>query len=871
MGFHFTTSLVFGLICTALWLIALVWAWRRHQAHPTRDFLYRDLLAGGALAVATLAFFWRTVTGDVFQPADGGDLVSFLFPTYRFAARELAQGTLPLWNPTLYGGAPFISDIQAGFLYPPNLLLFLTQPEFAYPTMQWLVLGHILWAGLGMYVLLRTLRWPVNPVSRLAALFGALAFMFCDPILVHLGNLNLIAVLSWLPWLLAAYHRALPSLHTDWENAANTATTPHAELDRLDDDTPEASRNDRAWLPSGGYGWLAVTSILFALANYAGHAQSSLYLGLALGLYTVGWALLAWPRAGWRAWVASGGRLAVVVALTVLLSAPILLPALEMTRYTERSAFTYQATTAFSLAPTQLLGILTPGFFGRGPALHWSLWDRVETPFAGVATALLAVGALLMVHGEARRRLWVWGGMAVVGLLIGMGVYTIVHGWLTLLIPPFAQMRAPARALILWNTGLAVMAAVGVDLVVRQGQDALASVGGVHWRNFMRRGMLIWFAIILPLGYFALLVTQENETAFLRTSVALLALVLAAVWWVMTWASIAGRYVGWWSGQVTAALLIAILMLDLTAAGAYTDISPNDPASGFAQPEIVDFLHADLAASADNALFRIDTRTDIQDVWQPDTAALYGLEDVGGIVNPLALQHWQAQWAATGSRATPAYDMLNVKYVIVRDGAPLPEGEFELVLDAAGPLSLYRHVDFMPRAWVVYEARLASNIEDALDQIQAADFDPRRTAIILDNAELAGATPFGPLVDAPPMGTDVVSLQRVNNHTMNLVVDAAAPGLLVLSEIWYPGWHATVHGATQSSQHAVMHANGALRAIPVPAGRSTVEMRFRPAGWRLGYALAGAGLIGIAGLLLRGQRLRRRQRLEDATGRIPAR
>lgn len=106
----------------------------RKQARP---------IAGGVLLLLTFGFFWRTLSGDVYQPADGGDLVSFLYPTYRFAAAQVHQWTLPLWNPHLYGGAPFIGDIQAGFLYPPNLLLFLLWPEFPYNVMQWLSIGHL--------------------------------------------------------------------------------------------------------------------------------------------------------------------------------------------------------------------------------------------------------------------------------------------------------------------------------------------------------------------------------------------------------------------------------------------------------------------------------------------------------------------------------------------------------------------------------------------------------------------------------------------------------------------------------------------------------------------------------------------------------
>ena len=801
-------GVLMAAVVVALWLLALGWSWRNRR---TGDERYRDVLAGGGLVLLTAGFFWRTLTGDVYQPADGGDLVSFLYPTYRFAAATLAAGDLPLWNPHLYGGAPFIGDIQAGFLYPPNLLLFWLWPAFPYRALQTLSIGHIAWAGLGMYVLLRTLRWPhqaedglrERPVARPAAFLAALAFQFSDPLLVHLGNLNLIAVLSWLPWLLAAYLAALAS---------------------------------------GRFGWLALAGAICGLSVYAGHAQSTLYVGLAGGVITLGWLLVQRPAA-WLPWLVwTGGRLLTVAALALLLAAPVLLPSLELSGHTERAAFTYQDTTAFSLAPTQLIGLITPGFFGRGPALHWSLWDRVETPFVGVTTLLLAAGGLLLATAELRRQLWPWVGLALLGLLAGLGVYAIVHGWLTLLVPGLGQMRAPARGLILWSAGASVLAAVGMDQLLRRGASVLSAPGGDVWRGLLRRGGPALLAA-LALSLLALLLTQENETAFLRASVAALALALAALWWLATWAVVAGLAAGWWRGPAAAVLLIAVLYLDLSAAGAYTDISPDDPTRGFDQAEIAAFLAADGAAEP----FRIDTRTDIAALWQPDTAALYGLDDVGGIVNPLLLAEWQAQWDATGGRHTRAYDLLNVKYVIVADGTPLPGDKFDLALDAAGELAVYRNRNALPRAWVVHDARTASDPADALAQLQAADFDPATTLALLD-ADLSIATPFGRPDPATrePSGRGQAQIVARSNHRLRVDVATAGPGFLVLSEVWYPGWRATVNGTAVP----VLRVDGSLRAVPVPAGESTVEMWYAPRSWRWGLALAGLGLVSMVALLV---------------------
>lgn len=757
-----------------LWLVAIVWLaalgvfYWRERGRPGNQ-LWRDLLAGGILFLLTAGFFWRTLSGAVYQPADGGDLASFLFPTYRFAAGELAQGRLPLWNPTLYGGAPFVGDIQAGFLYVPNLLLFLLAPEFPYAALQWSAAGHLFWAALGMYTLLRALRWPDRTVGRLPALFGAVAFSLSDPLLIHFGNLNLIAVLSWLPWVLAAYARTL-------------------ETRRLR--------------------WLAGAALLFAAGTYAGHAQSTLYTGLALIVYTVGWTATNLPPAGARARsvLADAGVLAGVLVLTGLLAAPILLPALELTRHALRQAFTYQDSVAYSLAPTQLLaGLVSPGFFGHGPALHWSLWERVELPFAGVATLVFGLAGLLLSTPEQRRRLWPWLGMALFGLVTALGVYAIVHGWLTFLVPLFDQFRAPARATVLWVLGLAVMAALGVEAVAT-GERRSPALGKI----LLGGAGLLGLGVVL--NYLALLFLQTDETVFLRASVAALALVFAFAFWLLAWALIAARQAQVISQTALGVLAILLLYLDLAAAGAYTDISPTDPTQGFHHPEIVEYLRSD------PDLFRIDSRTGIETLWQPDTAALAGLQDVGGIANPLALRSFTEFWESTGGRATRRYDLLNVKYVIAAEGTPLPAGKFERVLGSVNGLELYRNRDFVPRAWV------------APGGVDLATIEPP-------------PTPGGATVTA------------YGSTAMTVQAEAPQPGYLILSELWYPGWTATVDGAAAPISQAV----GALRAVPVPAGSSTVELRFWPATWSWGLILAAAGaVLALLALFWPERRSRRR-------------
>jgi hypothetical protein len=155
------------LIVLILWLILFGLTRLAFQRGRLKSPWHRDVVGLGLLVLAALGFFWRVVVGQNWMPADGGDLVSFLFPTYRFAAAALHQGSWPLWNPALYGGAPHIGDIQAGFLYPPNLLLFLLKPDFPYVALQWLSIGHIWFAGAGMYLLLARGLRVRSPARRL--------------------------------------------------------------------------------------------------------------------------------------------------------------------------------------------------------------------------------------------------------------------------------------------------------------------------------------------------------------------------------------------------------------------------------------------------------------------------------------------------------------------------------------------------------------------------------------------------------------------------------------------------------------------------------------------------------------------------------
>jgi uncharacterized membrane protein YfhO len=76
---------------------------------------------------------------------------------------------------------------------------------------------------------------------------------------------------------------------------------------------------------------------------------------------------------------------------------------------------------------------------------------------------------------------------------------------------------------------------------------------------------------------------------------------------------------------------------------------------------------------------------------------------------------------------------------------------------------------------------------------------------------------------------------------VSLAVNAAHNGLLVLSEVWYPGWRATVNGRPAE----IYKTDGSLRGIVVPAGSSQVALSFQPMSFYLGASLTLATFVCV--------------------------
>jgi hypothetical protein len=183
---------------------------------------------------------------------------------------------------------------------------------------------------------------------------------------------------------------------------------------------------------------------------------------------------------------------------------------------------------------------------------------------------------------------------------------------------------------------------------------------------------------------------------------------------------------------------------------------------------------------------------------------------------------------------------------------------------------IYENADAAPRAFVVTDVDVVPDATAAKAAFTAASqpfsdgarhvtgLDPLRTAVVEAEPGEIPATLSGAGACA---GTPVAKIDHYEASRVRMTVDSPCPGLLVLSDTYFPGWTATVNGKS-----ATIHPTDiALRGVVVPAGHSEVTMTFAPSTFRHGIIVSILAVLVLPVVWLT-QRVLARRRAAAATG-----
>lgn len=750
----------------------------------------------GAMALATIAFFASFVF-DSGAMLFGTDMLSQAYQSRAFAVQEVQAGRgLPQWNPFVYGGLPYLSILPYPVYYPTSLLYFAIELHRA---IGWAFALHFLLAGVLGYALARELGLRPG-----AAAVTGVSYMFTGYLVSHLyaGQDGRMFAMTWTPAVFLFVERAIARRGLHW------------------------------------FLWMAG---VVALQVFTPHVQMMYFAGMAAGAYAL-FRLhqLRREMGEWRTPLVLLAGFVGAYLLAALISLVEIWPTWNMVQFSHRAERGYEYASSWSMPVQETLAAVWPHFQGYLDGYWGTNPFKLHTEYLGAVPVLLAGLAL-----AARRtpRVWFFAALAAAGVLFAWGGATPLHRLFWWLLPMMKSFRAPAMMYSVVALAVVVLAGHGAQaLYDRRGE--LANGRHLAWRVLGGAGLLwvlLWFwAAGAPqgfAGFWAGLLYGELEPA--REAAAAAAMPdfarsfgLFAIFWA------AGLSLAWFAARERLSPLLACLAL---AGIAGLDLWRVDrdfyavvPAERLIEPgPAVDWL------ASQPEPFRAFP---LPDAFGPNDLMLFRVPTVTGSQN-FRLRWWDDLVGEGGSRLadTRLWRLLNLRYVI--SGQPIEAGELAPAFQE-GPL-VYRFDGATGGAWLVHEARARPADEDAAAALLDGTLDPFRTAL------LEPGVPAPPLAPAPAGGPVPAWTVREPDRQA-LDVRAGGDGILVLSEIWHPYWSARVDGRPAE----VLQVDVALRGVPVPAGRHTVELEFRDphvtyGGW--GSAIGLAIWIGLLAATWRGR------------------
>jgi hypothetical protein len=465
------------------------------------------------------------------------------------------------------------------------------------------------------------------------------------------------------------------------------------------------------------------------------------------------------------------------VLAAILISSSLLIPLLQFTSLSTRTDLTNEESSIYALPPAKLLGLIFPDI---GGSAEWILYP-------GALTTVLFL--LLLSSSNLRKSCRFWIISALIALLYALGSNTFLFTILNEL-PGVSLLRVPSRALFVFEICLCVIAAYSLD-------GLLSSKAILVEYKKVKPDLILFgtciFTLLLVIGIY--MITGIKTVNYLWGGAAIILASLLIILWLHQ--KISRNY-----------FLIGVFLLCLVDLGGVYSLS--------IQPRTVQRVLSEGEEAAEylsgqSGLFRVYSPS--YSISQ-QTAVQYGIQLADGI-DPLQLSayvsfmetatgvisngyHVTVPAFATGNPKTDnlaaipdakTLGLLNIRFVV---------SEFDQtaaglnLVKRFGETRIYENEYWLPRAWVQ---------------------DPSN-----------------------PIGDDFWQVEALNWQPDQIEIDATGPGLLVVSEINYPGWKVWVDGRLAE----IETTNGLFRSVQIEEGQHHIVFTFHPWWIYLGAGIAGS-------------------------------
>ena len=848
-----------------------------------------DLIALAILAVLPCLFFWRVLFGGrTLLPADNlfafepwrsfagqfgigaphnellSDLILENYVWKRFIVESLHNRELPLWNPYLFAGVPFLAAGQHSALYPFSVLFYVLPIPYAYGLFTAL---HFALAAWGAYALARVLG-----ANRFGGLVAGITYAFSAFYVVSVTFTMIIAAAAWLPFLLAL-------------------------LEVMVRKQEEKGRQPYSPVP-----YVAAGALTLGLEVMAGHIEMTYYTLLVAGFYAACRLFLLWRAQRWWPGVLRlAGWFLALAALGLALGGVQLVPLYELvTQSFREGSATYRDVVGWAYPTRQVLTFLIPNFFGNpihhgyfdpfclcwqpvthdlhGNPQHTIFWGIKNYVEAGSYVGILPLALALLGLGLAwkARRTWRVGPVGILAILsvlalaftFGTPLYAILYYGL----PGYKQLHSPFRWVFPYTLCMAALAGWGATRLARledapRGTERLVRWGAGALLAGGAGGLAaLALALLRPAPFLAL-----AERVLASSDLAQSAFPSARAFFAYEWGNLAfffallagaglvlwaharglnlhlrGRSIAVW--QV---LALALLVGDLFGVG-----MGFNPA---ADPRLLDFEPPAIAfLRAQEGLFRFTTynHPEEQKTLNANSAMPYHLQDIRGydsIIPKSYVEYMsliQPQTDLLYNRIAPIYtpyasalespllDLLGVRYVVTTQ--EVEAQGYRLVYE--GEVRIYENTRAMPRAFTLACTEVVPRGEGFA---ALREHDPRYT-VVVEEGGLPGALPGLGRKGCRPAPAEV---QRYGQNEVEVLARVDEPSWLVLADSYFPGWKAYLRpaGTDQEAEQEVpiSRVDGNFRGVLLPPGEHLVRFRYTPMSFKLGLFASFVGWVSL--------------------------
>ncbi|MFQ5453474.1 MAG: hypothetical protein ACE5D6_04735 [Candidatus Zixiibacteriota bacterium] len=747
----------------------------------------------------------------------------------------LEHGSIPQWNPYIFGGMPYVEAFHGDIFYPLSLLKYFGS---IYRMLGWILFIHIFLAGLFMYFTARQLR-----LSKVASLLSGISYMFASYLisLVSPGHDGKIFVTTLFPLVILFLDRAFIS-----ERLFKTFFN------------------------------FSLLGLIIGVIILSPHPQMSYFTLWVVAFYSLFRIIVFYIKSKSISKLIRPGVLtAYAVVIGLLLSAIQFYPGyLYTSNFSPRadSKKGWQWATSWSLHEEEAFSQLIPEFSGTSDksqppkTFYWgknAFKDNSET--VGIVSIFLALMGLFFYR---RKETYFFGGLALFVFIYALGATTPFFKIFYYLIPKVKSLRAPSMIMFIFSFSISLLAGMGLQTIIDNSRNLkdkslkkfnliLLGVPGFMFLlallfNINGRGMLsLWTSLFYSEASSTMVQAgvSKLDVAYMN-----LGAIQSGTWLAFLFCALAASFIWLYRcGKAGIGILTVLLLIPIVDSVRFNQrfISTVEPARHWSPNPVTKFFHET------DGKYRV--MNFISRAIPDDFLPFFGVEMVTGYHgNQLRWYDDLLGGPGKSNQANPRFlNLAGAEYILSFASQKFPENYFgdKPITTAAdlGSVQILKNENALPRLFLTDQYRVISDRKEIYPEILNGSEDLQKTVFLEKE----------PLLEIKPdtLGTDSVWLIDYQIDSILVGISCQQNKILVLTDNYYEAWQVYV----DDKQERLHRSYGTFRAVEIPAGTKKVLFKYKSEKYLLGKTVTGATslyLLFVIGLYVFVNKIKKRENKE---------